>query len=156
MEKRDKKNMNVRAIENGTVIDHIPSDALFKIVNILGLDNESNQITLGNNLESKRMGKKAIIKIANRFCADEEVNRISIIAPMACVNTIRDYQVVEKRSVEVPDEITDFVKCANPTCITNHEDITTKFKVIKRASELNLRCRYCEKITTQENMTLKK
>ncbi|MCC8088563.1 MAG: aspartate carbamoyltransferase regulatory subunit [Rikenellaceae bacterium] len=152
----DSKNLNVRAIENGTVIDHIPSDALFKIINILELEKEMNQITLGSNFESKRMGSKAIIKIANRYCADDEINKIAIVAPMACVNTIKDYRVVEKRNVEVPEAIEGFVRCANPACITNHEKITTKFLVRKKNNELNLRCRYCEKTTTQDNMVLLK
>lgn len=149
------KIMNVRAIENGTVIDHIPSESLFKIISILGLENETNQITFGTNLESKRMGSKAIIKISNRYCADEEVNRISIIAPMACVNTIKDYKVVDKRSVEVPSEIAGFVKCANPRCITNNERVATKFAVIKREIQgIALKCKYCEKITSRENIRI--
>ena len=75
--------LEVRAIENGTVIDHIPANSLFKIIKILGLDTETHRITFGMNLESKRMGTKAIIKINERFCQQEEINRIAIVAPMA-------------------------------------------------------------------------
>ncbi|MCD7963187.1 MAG: aspartate carbamoyltransferase regulatory subunit [Rikenellaceae bacterium] len=152
----ETKNLNVKAIENGTVIDHIPSEALFKIIHILELEKETNLITFGSNFESKRMGSKAIIKIANRYCADDEINKISIVAPMACVNTIKNYEVVDKRNVVVPESIEGFVKCANPACITNHEKITTKFLVRKKNDELNLRCRYCEKTTTQDNMVILK
>ena len=75
--------LEVTAIENGTVIDHIPASNLFKIIRILGLENENHRITFGTNLESKRMGTKAIIKINDRFCKQEEINRIAIVAPMS-------------------------------------------------------------------------
>ena len=152
-----KKQMNVRAIENGTVIDHIPADCLFKIINMLDLEKETGQVTFGTNFESKRMGKKAIIKIADRYCADEEVNRISIVAPMACVNTIRNYQVVEKRTVKAPEEVEGFVKCGNPRCITNHERIRTRFEVQRQGNAITgLRCHFCEKVTTPENIVIVK
>ena len=95
--------LEVTAIENGTVIDHIPASNLFKIIRILGLENENHRITFGTNLESKRMGTKAIIKINDRFCKQEEINRIAIVAPMAVVNIIRDFKVVEKHAVTIPE-----------------------------------------------------
>ena len=110
--------LEVRAIENGTVIDHIPANSLFKIIKILGLDTETHRITFGMNLESKRMGTKAIIKINERFCQQEEINRIAIVAPMAAVNIIKNYDVVEKRAVEVPETIEGFVRCANTNLIS--------------------------------------
>ena len=147
--------LEVRAIENGTVIDHLPADSLFKIINILGLDKETNRITFGTNLESKRMGTKAIIKINGRYCAPEEINRIALIAPMAVVNIIKDYEVIEKRPVTVPDRIEGIVKCANPKCITNIEPVRTVFDVIKGDDgEIALRCHYCEKITHQRQMDI--
>ncbi len=147
--------LEVRAIENGTVIDHIPAESLFKIIYILGLDKETHRITFGNNLESKRMGTKAIIKINDRFCEQEEINRISIVAPMARVNIIKNYEVVEKHMVNVPDTITEFVQCANPKCITNNEPMKTAFQVIK-GETISLRCKYCEKITTQSQIKIVK
>ena len=101
--------LEVTAIENGTVIDHIPASNLFKIIRILGLENENHRITFGTNLESKRMGTKAIIKINDRFCKQEEINRIAIVAPMAVVNIIRDFKVVEKHAVTIPETIRGFV-----------------------------------------------
>lgn len=148
------KQLKVKAIENGTAIDHIPSESLFKIISILDLDKVKNPITFGTNLVSQRMGSKAIIKIDNHYLADEQINRIAFVAPMARVNTIRDYEVVEKRNVEVPDRVAGIVKCANPACITNHQRITTQFDVIKKGERISLRCRYCEKITTQDNMEI--
>lgn len=146
----DKK-FQVTAIENGTVIDHIPADALFKIVRIMHLDLEKNRVTLGNNLESKVMGSKAIIKINDRYCEQEEINRIAIVAPMAIVNTIKEFKVIEKRTVEIPKTIKGFVKCGNPACITNHEPIITSFEVLS-GFELSFKCKYCEKHTYENEM----
>ncbi|GHV00283.1 aspartate carbamoyltransferase regulatory chain [Bacteroidia bacterium] len=143
----ETKRFEVRAIENGTVIDHIAPDALFKIIRILGLERDTHRITFGLNLESGRMGKKAIIKINDRYCEQEEINRISIFSPNAVVNIIRDFQVVEKLHVAPPDHIEGFVRCINPTCITNNQPVRTSFEVNGGSGELSLRCRYCEKIT---------
>jgi len=143
--------LEVRAIENGTVIDHIPADNLFKIINIMGLEKETNRITFGTNLESKRLGSKAIIKINGRFCRPEEINRIAIVAPKAVVNIIKDFNVVEKLPVKVPETIEEFIKCANPKCITNNENVPTSFKVL-RSGQISLKCKYCEKITFQSQI----
>lgn len=150
----DNKVQEVRAIENGTVIDHIPSDQLFKIIRIMQLDRAPQRITFGMNLESKRMGSKAIIKIADRYCQDKEINRIALFAPMAMVNTIKDFEVIEKRKVTVPERIEGFVRCANPKCITNNEPVRTAFDVLNNDGNISLRCRYCEKVTPQSQMEL--
>ena len=143
--------LSVSAIENGTVIDHIPAQNLFKVISILGLEGIDNLITFGTNMESQRLGKKAIIKIAGKFFEREEINRIALVAPHAKLNIIRDYKVVEKQLVEVPDNIVGIVKCVNPKCITNFETIKTKFNVIDKKN-VALKCHYCEKITDQEHM----
>ena len=146
--------MSVSAIQNGTVIDHIPAKNLFKVIQILRLDQIDNQITFGTNLESKRMGRKAIIKIAGIFFEDEDINRIALVAPDAKLNIIRDYEVVEKKVVVVPDTITGIARCMNPKCITNFEQVTTRFKVVSKKN-VALKCHYCEKITNQENLQIK-
>lgn len=148
---KDKKHLSVSAIESGTVVDHIPAQNLFKVITILGLDKISNQITFGTNLESHQLGRKAIVKVAGKFFEREEINRIAIVAPHAKLNIIKDYEVVEKMLVEVPDEIHGIVKCVNPKCITNVENVTPKFKVVDKKS-VSLKCHYCEKITDQEHM----
>lgn len=147
------KQLIVSAIKNGTVIDHIPAKNLFKVISILNLDQIDSQITFGTNLDSKRLGSKAIIKIADKYFLDEEINKIALVAPQAKLNIIRDFEVVEKRVVEVPDSFVGFVKCVNPKCITNHENITTKFTVVSK-SEVALKCNYCEKITQQDQMVI--
>ncbi|MFP4059283.1 MAG: aspartate carbamoyltransferase regulatory subunit [Bacteroidota bacterium] len=150
---KEKKQLQVSAIKDGTVIDHIPAEDLFKVITILGLDTIDHLITFGMNLESKKYGKKAIIKIANVFFPDEDINRISLVAPHAKLNIIRDYEVVEKKIVEIPDNVMGIVKCFNPQCITNSEYIRQKFTVISK-SPVALRCHYCEKITDQEHMEI--
>ncbi len=148
-----KKELKVNAIKNGTVIDHIPSSSLFSVINILGLDKIGHQVTFGFNLESKKLGKKAIIKVADIFFKDEEINKISLVAPDAKLNIIRDYEVIEKRVVIIPDEITGIAKCMNPKCISNHEQMTAHFEVVEK-NPVALKCRYCEKITDQDHLEI--
>lgn len=150
---KDRKQLVVSAIKEGTVIDHIPAKDLFKVISILGLDHIETYITFGTNLDSKKLGKKAIIKVSKVFFRQEDINRIALVAPEAKLNIIRDYQVVEKMIVEVPDEITGIAKCVNPMCITNKEEVKTKFKVVNK-KEVSLKCHYCEKITDQNNLDI--
>ena len=148
-----KKELQVSAIENGTVIDHIPAEYLFQVINILGLDTCENSVTFGNNLGSDKLGKKAIIKVADIFFEDDEINKISLIAPHAKLNIIKNYQVVEKKIVESPDKVVGIAKCMNPKCITNVEAVTTRFKVIEK-TPITLKCHYCEKITDHKHIEI--
>lgn len=150
---KSEKRLSVSAIQNGTVIDHIPAKSLFKVIKILGLDNIDNQITFGTNLNSDKFGKKAIIKIANRHFEDKDLNRIALVAPQAKFNIIKDYEVIEKRIVEVPSTIVGIAKCMNPKCVTNTDNVTTKFSVVSKEN-VALKCYYCEKITDQEHLII--
>lgn len=150
-----EKELKVAALKNGTVIDHIPSDKLFEVVSILQLQNCDNQITIGNNLESKLLSTKGIIKISDRFFEESEVNKIALIAPKAKINIIRDYEVVEKRLLTLPEEILDIVQCGNPNCITNHQPVATRFYVLKEDNQIHLKCRYCEREVRQEEVKIK-
>lgn len=150
---KERKQLSVSAIKNGTVIDHIPAKNLFKVISILGLDHIDHQITFGTNLESKKLGRKAIIKISEKFFEDADINRIALVAPDAKLNIIRDYEVVEKKVVEVPDDIVGIARCVNPKCITNFEPVTTRFKVVSK-KVVSLKCLYCEKITDQEHLQI--
>lgn len=149
-----KKELQVAALENGTAIDHIPSSQLFKVASLLGLDKMNNTITIGNNLFSKKMGSKGMIKISNKFFEEDEINRISLIAPNVILNIIRDYEVVEKKTVTLPDELVDVVKCNNPKCITNNEPMLSRFEVINREAGA-IRCRYCERKINKEDIVIK-
>lgn len=146
---QERKELKVSAIENGTVIDHIPSLSVFQVIRILNLDNIPNQIMIGTNLDSQKLGKKGIIKVSNKYFESEEINKIALVAPSATLIVIKDYTVVYKAKVEIPDHIRKIVKCINPNCITNHENIPTKFSVIDK-NDLRLHCHYCEKVTKKE------
>lgn len=137
-----KTELAVAALRHGTVIDHIPSEALFDAVKILGLENSPHAVTIGYNLPSVKLGTKGIIKVADIEFDAATLNRIALIAPTAVVNVIRDYQVVEKHPVSLPDVVEGIVRCANPKCITNHEPMVTRFDVVRRSPVL-IRCRYC-------------
>ena len=148
-----EKELKVSALKNGTVIDHIPSGSLFKVVEILGLKHCTSQTTFGMNLESKRMGSKAIVKISERFFETAEINRIALVAPQAKLNVIKNYEVVEKKVVELPDHIEGLAKCMNPQCVTNKEKVKTKFTVLSKKDVL-LQCHYCEKMTDQDHLVI--
>jgi aspartate carbamoyltransferase regulatory subunit len=149
----EQKELQVAALKNGTVIDHIPAEQLFKVVSLLGVQDLRTQVTIGYGLDSKKMGKKGILKIANKFFEQDEINRISLIAPTVKLNIIRNYEVVEKTWVYLPDELSGLVKCNNPKCITNSEPMKTRFKVIDKES-VTLQCHYCEMKTKKEEIVL--
>jgi len=144
----------VKALENGTVIDHIPSDKLFKVVSLLKLDGLKDQITIGNNLSSNQMGTKGIIKVADRYYAEEEVNRIALIAPMAKINIIKNFEVIEKKILTLPDNFIGLVKCPNPKCITNNEPMKTRFETVSKEPVV-LKCLYCEREVQEDGIQLK-
>ena len=137
------------------MIDHIPADKLFKVVSILHLDNCLNQITLANNLESAKIGSKGLIKISERALAEDETNKIALIAPNAKINIIRDFVVVEKRPLILPEEIREIVQCTNPVCITNNQPVTTRFHVLKLEDEIVLKCHYCEREVKRDKVKIK-
>ncbi|MBQ7532103.1 MAG: aspartate carbamoyltransferase regulatory subunit [Bacteroidales bacterium] len=152
MEKR--KELIVSAIENGTVIDHIPADKVFQVVKILGLDNVSSPVYFGINVESKKYGKKGFIKVSDKYFEPEDYNKIGLVAPTASIIEIKDFEVIKKQTVTLPESIEHIVKCFNPNCVTNKEhDVPTKFTVIKDAEgNIKLHCHYCEKNTTQDKL----
>lgn len=149
-----RKELQVAALCNGTAIDHIPSNVVFKVVSLLELDKLQNPITIGNNLESKKMASKGIIKVADKFFEEEVVNKIAVIAPNVVLNIIKDYEVVEKKRVVLPKVIKGIVKCNNPKCITNNEPMATHFGVID-AERIELRCHYCNLKIKREDIILK-
>ncbi len=140
----EKNKMLVAAIQNGTVIDHIPSEKTYQVATLLELDQMTNPVTIGYNLRSKKLGSKGIIKIEDKFFSDEEISRLSVVAPNIVLNIIRDYEVVEKKTATTPDVLKGIVKCNNPKCITNNEPMQTIFHAIDKEQGV-LRCHYCEK-----------
>lgn len=149
----NKKERLVAAIENGTVIDHIPAEKTFQVVNLLELQKLSTPVTIGYNFTSSKVGCKGIIKVSDKFFTDNEISRLSVVAPNIILNIIRDYEVVEKKQVITPDELCGIVKCNNPKCVTNNEPMATIFSVVDKAAGI-LKCHYCDKEQQIDNVEL--
>lgn len=149
----NKKERLVAAIENGTVIDHIPAEKTFQVASLLELMDLKSIVTIGNNYASKKVGRKGIIKVENKFFTDEEISRLSVVAPNGVLNIIKDYEVVEKKTVEIPDELRGIVKCKNPKCVTNNEPMQTVFHVVDKTNGM-LRCHYCDVEQEIDNVEL--
>ena len=148
-----KKELTISAIKDGTVIDHIPSNATFEVADILGLKGMKSMVSVATNLPSKQVGKKGIVKIAGKYLTQEEVNKIAIVAPDATVNIIENYNVKKKLKVSIPDQINKVIKCSNPNCITNVEKIGTRFSVLSKAP-FKIRCHYCERDMNKEDIEI--
>lgn len=149
----DQHELKISAIEEGTVIDHIPTDAIFKVAEILSLDRHAGVVSIATNLQSKRIGKKGIIKVGGKSLTQDEVNKIAVVAPDATVNIIKNFSVREKIKVNAPDVVDNVIKCSNPVCITNNEQIITKFYVVRK-DPLKVRCHYCERIMAKEDIEI--
>ena len=130
------------------MLDHIPAENVYKALDLLDLKDIESQITIGINLASKLHGKKGIIKIADKFFEDEELNKLALIAPKATVNIIKGFKVVEKKTLVTPSEVIGIAKCRNPKCVTNHQPIKTRFATIQDNDNISLKCHYCEKISS--------
>ncbi len=138
------KELRVSKIKDGTVIDHISGGYALDVVKILGITGRERRVmTIAINVPSKRFKVKDIVKIEGRALNSQEVNRIALVAPHASINIIRNYCVVEKLEVKLPQVIEGTVKCVNPTCISNSEEpVSTRFYV-KSEEPLMLKCHYC-------------
>ncbi len=139
--------LKVRKIKDGTVIDHIKAGKGKKVLDILGMEDGSSSVTaLLMNVTSGRVEKKDIVKIENKTLGKEEVDKIALIAPHATYNVIKDFEVINKSKIELPDAIEGILKCPNPKCVTNmNEPVKTKFKVEEK-EPVKLRCNYCERL----------
>lgn len=151
MENKKRTELQVSALENGTVIDHITFGSVLQVIKILNLENIEDPIYIGANLESKKYGRKGIIKVSNKFFQPHEINKIALVSPSATLIEIRGYEITNKSRVQIPDKVEGIVKCFNPKCVTNVENVETKFEVIDKV-DVKLRCHYCEKITAKKNM----
>src|SRR5919199_4818891 len=148
----DSRQLLVRRIKDGTVIDHIESSKALLVLRTLDITGkEGNVITVALNVPSSKHNKKDIIKVENRFLEKNETNKLALIAPHATINIIRDYKLVEKRKIQLPDSITGVFKCPNLKCITNSgEEIRSMIDVIDK-EKVVLKCRYCARtISTDE------
>ena len=150
------KNLKVQRIKKGTVIDHIPGGKALLILRVIGADEGDDTLLILVNVQSRRFGKKDIIKIENRELSQKEIDAISLIAPEAKINIISNFEITKKVKIKIPDSIEGIAKCSNPVCITNtNEPVLSRFEVHKKDSEEPiLRCSYCERATMIEEGVL--
>ena len=142
----EQSELLVRRIREGTVIDHIDEGMGLKVLDALQIDgSDGSLITIALNVPSGKFKKKDIIKVEGRFLKDDDTNKLAVIAPRATINMIKDYRLVEKRRVSLPNEIDRIFRCTNPDCVTNSaEKIESVMDVIDREGRV-LRCRYCSR-----------
>ncbi|WP_435154287.1 aspartate carbamoyltransferase regulatory subunit [Haladaptatus sp. DFWS20] len=136
--------LRVSKIRNGTVIDHIRAGQALNVLAILGIDGTDGEaVSVGMNVPSDRMGQKDIVKVEGKELSQNEVDVLSLIAPDASINIIREYEVAEKHRLERPEEVLGVLSCPNSNCITTkNEPVESKFEVL----EDGVRCEYCETI----------
>ena len=125
--------LRVSKIRNGTVIDHVTGGQALNVLSILGIDgSEGLGVSIGMNVPSDRLGRKDVVKVEDRELSQSEVDVISLIAPEASINIIRDFEVVAKNRVDRPETVIGLLSCPNANCITNgNEPVETKFTIVK-------------------------
>jgi aspartate carbamoyltransferase regulatory subunit len=148
----ERPSQQVAALRNGTVVDHLNSGMALRALQVLGVP-EGGAALLGIHLESRKMGRKDILKLENVELGPSDIARLAVFGPHATVCLIRDYKVVKKLRVELPDAITGILRCPNPNCVTNHERIETRFDVESRGP-IRVRCRYCERRILESEFVL--
>src|SRR3989338_3204755 len=149
----DKKNgaLRIQKIKNGTVIDHLPAGTALTVLRILGISRDyKNPVSVVMNVASKSLGMKDVVKVEDRILRAEETDKLSLIAPEATINIIRDYRVSSKSRVTIPNEFTGVLKCGNPSCITNMREPVTPVFTIEKKKPIVLRCEFCERIMERE------
>ena len=144
----------VRRIKEGTVIDHIDEGKGLKVLDALQIDGrDGSLITIALNVPSGKFKKKDIIKVENRFLAGDDTNKLAVIAPKATINIIKNYKLVEKRRVALPNEIDRIFQCSNPDCITNSQErIESIMDVVDKDGRV-LKCRYCGRVLDVNQLT---
>jgi len=142
----------VSAIQNGSVIDHIPHGSALRLIQLLGLDQYNEKITLGLNLPSKSMGRKDLLKIEGRLLNESDIYEIAVFAPNASINLIEDYEVKHKFTAILPAAIKGLLVCPNSNCVSRNPDVSSYFHVQTPRQEVNLVCHYCEGVFRKEDI----
>ena len=146
-----EKTLSVSAIENGTVIDHIPAGQAVHLITLLKLTQQKNLVTIGLNLQGKS-GLKDLLKMEKRRLTDVESRKIAIFAENATINAIENYKVIEKHTVQLPDHVEGILVCPNPVCVSNQEPTDSYFYLNKKQGKVQLRCKYCERAFDREDI----
>ncbi|OIQ24208.1 aspartate carbamoyltransferase regulatory subunit [uncultured Vibrio sp.] len=145
--------LQVEAIKNGTVIDHIPAQIGIKVLRLFDMHNSHQRITIGLNLPSSALGAKDLLKIENVFINEDQASKLALYAPHATVNQIEEYEVAKKLVLELPKQVNDIFACPNSNCITHNEPVESSFSVIEKNDDIRLKCKYCEKVFSREVVT---
>jgi aspartate carbamoyltransferase regulatory subunit len=152
MSQAGKAELYVKKIRNGTVIDHISAGYALDVLKILNITGkESNTVGVVMNVPSKLISKKDIVKIEGGELSPEDVDKIALISPNATINIIREYDVVDKKKVSLPEDIRGIVKCSNPSCISNKEPVGSLFHV-QKVEPIRLRCHYCNRMMEKKDI----
>ena len=139
-----EKTLKISKIKDGTVIDHIDAGKALKVLAILGID-ESNSISIGIRVLSGKIGFKDVIKIENKFLEKIELDKVALIANKATISIIKNYEIIEKFSLDMPETFKGIVKCDNQNCITNAgEPVRSEFKTVG-TNPLIIKCVYCKR-----------
>jgi len=153
----EQSDLLVRRIKDGTVIDHINEGKGLNVLEALEIDGSSgNVITIALNMPSGKLKKKDMIKVEGRFLEGDDTNRLAVIAPSSTVNIIKDYKLVEKRRVSLPNQIEDIFRCSNPDCITNSQEHIESIMEVIDKDNLVLKCRYCGRILDVNDLKVSK
>jgi aspartate carbamoyltransferase regulatory subunit len=143
----EQSDLIVRRIKDGTVIDHINEGKGLKVLEALDIDGRrGNVITIALNMPSGKLKKKDMIKVEGRFLEDDDTNKLAVIAPSSTVNIIKDYKLVEKRHLSLPNQIERIFRCSNPDCISNSSEHMDSIMDVIDKENLILKCRYCSRI----------
>lgn len=149
------KTLAVAAIQNGTVVDHITTDQTMRIMQMLRLLDKKHKVTVGFNLPSKCMSYKDLIKIEDHELTPEEANQITVFAPAATINIIKNYEVVKKLNTTLPESIASIFICPNSACITRSEPAESFFYIQEVGKVMKLVCKYCEKSFERNQVKVK-
>lgn len=149
-EVKDDVKMQVSAVRSGTVIDHLGPRTAFKALRILGLGDDVT-VLVGVNLDSRKLGKKDLIKIAGRELTQDEINKVALLSPAATISIIRDFGVVKKFRPEVPPVVEGLLRCVNPACVTEDRRVRSRFTTVRR-EPLKLRCYFCERTLGEDDI----
>jgi aspartate carbamoyltransferase regulatory subunit len=144
----EEQQLLIRRIKDGTVIDHVRAGEALRVLQILGITGKEGElVSVAMNVPSSKLGKKDVVKVANRFLKTEETDKLALIAPQATANIIKNYKVSAKHRVELPDVFKGILKCPNPTCVSNlpNEPIVPTIDVVDKEAPL-LKCRFCQRL----------
>lgn len=152
----EEQQLLIRRIKDGTVIDHVRAGEALRVLKILGITGKEGEIvSVAMNVPSSKLGKKDVVKVANRFLKTEETDKLALVAPLATANIIKSYKVSAKHRVELPEVFKGVLKCPNPTCVSNlaNEPIIATIDVIDKDTPL-LKCRFCQRLINPNESVL--